>query len=89
MDGVTHIIVDEIHERDRFADFLLVILRDLLPRNPHLKLILMSATLHAELFSEYFDHCPILSVPGLTYPVQDFYLEDVLKVTQVGGRGVG
>ena len=36
---MTHIVVDEIHERDRFADFLLILLRDALPANPHLRLV--------------------------------------------------
>ncbi len=36
---MTHIVVDEIHERDRFADFLLILLRDALPAHPHLRLV--------------------------------------------------
>jgi HrpA-like RNA helicase len=81
LEGVTHIIVDEIHERDRFADFLLITLRDLLPARPDLRLVLMSATLHVELFSEYFGGCPVVSIPGFTHPVTDFYLEDILRFT--------
>ncbi|KAH7533694.1 hypothetical protein FEM48_Zijuj04G0158700 [Ziziphus jujuba var. spinosa] len=77
---MTHIIVDEIHERDRFSDFMLAILRDMLPSYPHLRLILMSATLDAERFSQYFGGCPIIRVPGFTYPVKTFYLEDVLSI---------
>nr|XP_029117614.1 DExH-box ATP-dependent RNA helicase DExH6 isoform X1 [Elaeis guineensis] len=78
--GITHIIVDEIHERDRFSDFMLAILRDLLPSYPHLRMVLMSATIDAERFSKYFNGCPIIQVPGFTYPVKTFYLEDVLSV---------
>ncbi len=70
LDKVTHIVVDEIHERDRFADFLLILLRDILPARPSLRLILMSATLHVEMFSGYFGGCPVVTVPGFTYPVQ-------------------
>lgn len=51
---VSHLVVDEIHERDIMSDFLLVILRDLLPRRPHLRVVLMSATLDAQLFASYF-----------------------------------
>ncbi|XP_078176454.1 helicase in vascular tissue and tapetum [Carex rostrata] len=76
---ITHIIVDEIHERDKFSDFMLAILRDLLPLLPHLRLVLMSATMDADRFSKYFNGCPIIQVPGFTYPVQAFYLEDVLS----------
>ena len=48
--AVTHIVVDEIHERDRFADFLLTVLRDALSKFRGLKLILMSATVDVQLF---------------------------------------
>ena len=78
--GVTHIVCDEIHERDRFADFLLILLKDVLPRHPGVRLILMSATLHVDLFSSYFGGCPVVRVPGFTHPVTDLYLEDALAV---------
>ena len=45
-------------------DFLLVVLRDLLPRRPDLKIVLMSATLDAELFAGYFGGAP----RSRTYP---------------------
>ncbi|BAD53353.1 putative DEIH-box RNA/DNA helicase [Oryza sativa Japonica Group] len=83
--GITHIIVDEIHERDRFSDFMLAILRDLLPLYPHLRLVLMSATIDAERFSNYFSGCPFIQVPGFTHPVKTFYLEDVLSILQSVG----
>ncbi|VFQ92703.1 unnamed protein product [Cuscuta campestris] len=79
LSDITHIIVDEIHERDRFSDFMLAIIRDMLPSYPHLRLILMSATIDEERFSKYFYGCPIIRVPGFTYPVKTFYLEDVLS----------
>ena len=47
-------IVDEVHERNVDTDFLLSVLRDLLPQRPDLRLILMSATMNAELFVNYF-----------------------------------
>ncbi|BDA50474.1 3'-5' RNA helicase YTHDC2 [Coccomyxa sp. Obi] len=80
LNDITHVIVDEIHERDRFADFLLILLRDLLPAHPNLRVVLMSATLHIELFSNYFGGCPVIEVPGFTHPVTDMYLEDVLRL---------
>ncbi|XP_004300947.1 PREDICTED: probable ATP-dependent RNA helicase DHX36-like [Fragaria vesca subsp. vesca] len=79
--GVTHVIVDEIHERGMNEDFLLIVLKDLLPRRPELRLILMSATLDAELFSSYFGRAQIIHVPGFTYPVRTHFLEDVLEST--------
>jgi HrpA-like RNA helicase len=54
LEGVSHVFVDEVHERDLNTDFLLIILRQLLPKRPNLKLILMSATLNASMFAEYF-----------------------------------
>ncbi|XP_004305853.1 PREDICTED: ATP-dependent RNA helicase DHX36 [Fragaria vesca subsp. vesca] len=80
LSDITHIIMDEIHERDRHSDFMLAILRDMLPSHPHLHLILMSATVDAERFSQYFGGCPVIRVPGFTYPVKTFYLEDVLSI---------
>lgn len=44
-------------------DFLLIVLKDLLPRRPELRLILMSATLNAELFSSYFGGAPMIHIP--------------------------
>ncbi|XP_053390131.1 ATP-dependent DNA/RNA helicase DHX36-like, partial [Mercenaria mercenaria] len=76
----THIILDEIHERDLLSDFLIIILRDILQRRPDLKLILMSATLNAEAFSKYFYDCPMINVPGFTYPVKEYLLEDVIEL---------
>lgn len=59
--------MDEIHERDSFADFLLIILRDVLPQHPQLRVVLMSATLHINLFSSYFGACPVIQVPFGSY----------------------
>lgn len=79
--GTSHIILDEIHERDVLSDFLLIIVRDLLPKRPDLKLILMSATLNSEMFSSYFGNCKVAHIPGFTYPVQEFYLEEIIEKT--------
>nr|CAD7460813.1 unnamed protein product [Timema tahoe] len=78
---VSHIIVDEVHERSEESDFLLLILKDLLPVRPDLKVILMSATLNADLFSEYFNKVPTLHIEGRTFPVTQLFLEDILEST--------
>ncbi|KAL2652355.1 hypothetical protein R1flu_020483 [Riccia fluitans] len=78
---VTHVLVDEIHERGMYEDFLLIVLKNLLSRRPDLKVVFMSATLNAEMFSLYFDGAPMLHIPGFTHPVQSFFLEDVLQET--------
>ncbi|MED6108795.1 hypothetical protein PIB30_027486 [Stylosanthes scabra] len=82
LSGVSHLLVDEIHERGMNEDFLIIILRDLLPRRPDLRLILMSATINADLFSKYFGNAPTIHIPGFTYPVEEHFLEDVLEKTR-------
>lgn len=54
------LLQDEVHERDRFSDFLLTKLRDLLQKHPTLKLILSSAALDVNLFIRYFGSCPVI-----------------------------
>lgn len=58
--GVSHVLVDEIHERDVNTDFVLVLLRDMVHTYPDLKVILMSATVDTTLFASYFGNCPII-----------------------------
>ncbi|XP_004301561.1 PREDICTED: probable ATP-dependent RNA helicase DHX36-like [Fragaria vesca subsp. vesca] len=81
LSGITHVFVDEIHERGMNEDFLLIVLKDLLPRRRDIRLILMSATLNAELFSKFFGGAPTIHIPGFTYPVRAHFLEDVLEMT--------
>lgn len=78
LEGLTHIIVDEVHERSVDGDFLLLELKDILKRNDKLKIILMSATINQETFSNYFDGAPVLTIPGRTFPVEDIYIEDII-----------
>lgn len=80
--GISHLLVDEIDERGMNEDFLLIILRVLLPKRPDLRLILMSATINADLFSKYFGNSPTIHISGLTFPVQELFLEDVLEKTR-------
>lgn len=68
------IIVDEVHERHMVGDFLLGILKSLCVKRPELKLILMSATINAELFQKYFDDAPLIEVPGRLYSVTIDYV---------------
>ncbi|XP_053917909.1 putative ATP-dependent RNA helicase DHX57 isoform X2 [Cuculus canorus] len=82
LQGVTHVIVDEVHERTEESDFLLLVLKDIMVQRPDLRIILMSATLNADLFSQYFHSCPIINIPGRTFPVDQFFLEDVLAMTR-------
>ncbi|XP_062942685.1 ATP-dependent RNA helicase DHX29 isoform X1 [Cynocephalus volans] len=79
--NVSHVIVDEVHERSVQSDFLLVILKEILQKRSDLHLILMSATVDSEKFSTYFTHCPILRISGRSYPVEVFHLEDIIEET--------
>jgi ATP-dependent RNA helicase DHX29 len=58
-----------------------IILKRLLPRRPHLKLVLMSATLNAAMFSGYFGACPMTEIEGRAFPVTAYHLEDALELT--------
>ncbi|XP_075242824.1 ATP-dependent RNA helicase A protein-like isoform X2 [Convolutriloba macropyga] len=80
--GVSHVVVDEIHERDINSDFILIALRDMSVAFPELKIILMSATIDTTLFSHYFGDCPVIEVHGRTFPVQEYYLEDCVEMLQ-------
>lgn len=85
-----------MHERDLNTDFLLIILKNLLAARKDIKLILMSATLNARTFADYFkgfSHAtvgaealgkarpPLVEIPGRAHPVEAFYLEHVLEIT--------
>ncbi|XP_057259847.1 3'-5' RNA helicase YTHDC2 isoform X1 [Pezoporus wallicus] len=78
---VTHVIVDEVHERDRFSDFLLIKLRDVLQKHTNLKLIISSAALDANLFIRYFGSCPVIHIQGRPFEVKEMFLEDILRST--------
>lgn len=66
-------MVDEAHERTLHTDVLFGLVKDIARFRPDLKLLISSATLDAEKFSEYFDDAPIFRIPGRRYPVEIFY----------------
>lgn len=68
--GISHIIVDEVHERKADTEFLMIILRDMVQKYPDMKVILMSANSNLNIFKKYFKNCPIIEVPGRCYPVK-------------------
>ncbi|KAL5182262.1 DExH-box ATP-dependent RNA helicase DExH7, chloroplastic [Glycine soja] len=82
LSGITHIIVDEVHERSLLGDFLLIVLKNLIEKQStnssgKLKIILMSATVDSSLFSRYFNNCPVVTAEGRTHPVTTYFLEDI------------
>lgn len=78
---ITHLVLDEVHERSIESDFLLLVLKKLLAVRQDLKVILMSATVDANKFSEYLDNAPVFQIPGRTFPVRTFYLEDAIELS--------
>ncbi|KAL6770572.1 hypothetical protein ACKKBF_B31790 [Auxenochlorella protothecoides x Auxenochlorella symbiontica] len=85
LESVSHVVVDEVHERSMEGDFLMALLRDMAAARRAagrpLKLVLMSATLDFGALSEYFGGAPVLSSPGRTFPVTQRYLEDAYEAT--------
>jgi ATP-dependent helicase HrpA len=73
------LMVDEAHERSLNIDFILGLVKDILDKRPDLKLIISSATINAEVFSEYFDACPIVRIETPMYPVRTIFstVEDI------------
>ncbi|CAF0816955.1 unnamed protein product [Adineta ricciae] len=67
------LVIDEVHERHLFTDFIMGILKCLITQRRDLKIILMSATINIGLFSTYFDNCPVVKVPGRLYKIQVNY----------------
>ncbi|KAL5406079.1 hypothetical protein PMIN06_006578 [Paraphaeosphaeria minitans] len=90
--NASHLVIDEVHERDIYNDFLLIVLKRAiaarqLARKSVPKVVLMSATVDKNLFSAYLPNtvngkpipCPSLKVPGRTFPVKERYLDDILS----------
>eukprot|EP00899_Mesostigma_viride_P016339 jgi/Mesvir1/24706/Mv21986-RA.1 len=122
LEGISHVFVDEVHERSLDSDLLLLLLRALILRNAHsgsshkeqghqghpyqqehqqrqgngakqdshgapprLRLVLMSATVDSALFAGYFRgvSCQVIDIPGRTFPVKEFFLDDVFERTGI------
>ncbi|XP_065323499.1 ATP-dependent DNA/RNA helicase DHX36-like isoform X2 [Gordionus sp. m RMFG-2023] len=78
--GVSHVIVDEIHEHDVLTDFLLAVLKRVRRNNPSISIVLMSATMDAIKFSKYLDSCPIINVQGRMFPVISYFLPEIQEL---------
>ncbi len=93
MEDISHLIIDEVHERDIQIDFLLVILKKIMRQRAATgrstpKVVLMSATMNTELFASYFSNttaegdqvgCPAINVPGRNFPVTEKFLDDIME----------
>ncbi|KAI9660077.1 MAG: hypothetical protein M1821_001429 [Bathelium mastoideum] len=97
LDGLTHIVLDEVHERDMSIDFLMVVLKKTLAARQQAgksvpRIVLMSATVDIDSFAQYFPSvsasgqallCPSISVPGQLFPIEEHFLDDILKDLRV------
>ncbi|KAF4981106.1 hypothetical protein FZEAL_3013 [Fusarium zealandicum] len=86
---VSHVVIDEVHERSLDTDFLLNLIREVMKaKKDMLKLILMSATLDAATFKSYFASEGLsvgtVEIEGRTFPVDEYYLDDVIRMTGYG-----
>ncbi len=68
------IMVDEAHERSLNIDFILGLLKSILDVRKDLKVIISSATINGEIFSEYFDNAPIVHIETRVFPIQTIYV---------------
>ncbi|MDC7225581.1 MAG: ATP-dependent RNA helicase [Spirochaetales bacterium] len=73
------IMIDEAHERSLNIDFILGLLKKLLESRSDLKVIISSATINTAIFSEYFNHCPVIHIDTETFPVEISYQPPLLE----------
>lgn len=67
------LMIDEAHERSLNIDFVLGLVKRVLKERPDFRVIVSSATMNTQVFSEYFDNAPIVSIDTITYPVAIVY----------------
>ena len=78
--SVSHLIIDEVHERSVDSDVLCLLCKRLLTTNKTIRLVLMSATLAANMYADYFEVLePPIKVGGRRFPIQEYFIEDLIS----------
>jgi HrpA-like RNA helicase len=86
-DNVTHLVIDEVHERSIDSDIICLLAKRLLQTNPNIRLVLMSATVAAKLYQDYFDVTqPPIFVGVRCHPIQEYFSEDIGKQLKLGPK---
>ncbi|CAB9523236.1 Probable ATP-dependent RNA helicase spindle-E [Seminavis robusta] len=87
--NVSHLIIDEIHERSVDTDILCLLCRRLIETHPRIRLVLMSATLAASLYQEYFGISePTIQVGARRFPIEEVFVEDIPKKIRLPSKEV-
>ncbi|CAJ0582765.1 unnamed protein product, partial [Mesorhabditis spiculigera] len=79
LENYSVLILDEAHERTLATDILMGLIKEIVKQRKDIKVVIMSATLDAGKFQTYFDNCPLMSVPGRTFPVEIFFTPEPEK----------
>lgn len=90
LSGVTHLLLDEVHERSVDLDLILLAMKRLIAGGAHRlpKLVLLSATVDTKAFERYFGEIGVVEVPGRAFPVAEFFLEDAVAAAAVAASDV-
>lgn len=74
------LVIDEVHERSIDTDLIVVLLKNIMGKIPGLKIVLMSATVNVAIFKEFFQGIATCHIEGRTFPIKDYYLDDILDM---------
>lgn len=75
------LVLDEVHERSMETDLIIILLKKLLHKYDNLKIVMMSATVDLSVFEKFFVGLSSAHIKGRTFPIKDYYLDDVLEKT--------